>query len=89
MKISLLLSFHINPSYAFEDVGIDLARRYYLKLGQYDKKAWILVLTDMRTRVVALDVVLDLTSTSLVNLLRFQARFSGVWRLYADSATSN
>ena len=43
-----------------------------------------------RAREVALDAVVYLTSTSLINaLLRFQARFSGVWRLYADSATSN
>ena len=79
-KMSPLRSFCINPSYAYKDVGIDFAGSYHLKSGRHEKKAWILILTDVRTRAVALDVMLDFTSTSLINALRFQARFSGVQR---------
>ena len=85
-KMSPLPSFCVNSSYAYEDVGINLAGPYHLNSGRHEKKAWILLLTDMRTRAVTLDVVLDLTSTSLINaLLRFQARFSGVRRLYVTN----
>ena len=80
----------VNPSYPFENVGLDFAGPLLYKLSRNNvSKAYVAVFICMATKCVHLELVSDLSSqTCLAELRRFVARSGLLKCVYSENGTN-